>query len=174
MGWRKRLKEEPGNRDVFEQTRDTRVCPLSYSLRLCPPFHNLHAVFTSVSCPARAFPTLAPDSLCVSFFLLFCPSSLYHFTMETPVPSPLPPRRLTPRPGPRIEVPFIFELCEIPRAKRVEHPLFLRSFSPFFYTAAPLFSSTSPPPFVHRVILAPSPGGEKPGNVEKGPNAGRD
>lgn len=80
------------------------------------------------------------------FSLLF---SLYRFTMVDSTVAPWP-LVLGSR---RIEVPFIFELREIPRAKRVPpSPLLsLHFFFPLFFYLSALLSCS----FVDRVILAP-------------------
>lgn len=140
----------------------TLVFPLPYHPSSTSPFTVEHRRCVFASLPSSDFPR-SRFSLFRSY--PFFPSFFLCIVSQwwTPPFDAFHPRLLTPRPGPRIEVPFIFELREIPRAKRVT-PSSL-SFSPFFLLSlsvlcSPLLSIhlsalLSALAFVDRVILAP-------------------
>ena len=154
-----------------EEVRFTRIVNQA---RAIEPFVRLFIRFTrSHHYLSHARASNASDSLSLSLSLSLClsfchPSSLYHFTMGNA--GAVPPRRLTPRPAPRIEVPFIFESREIPRAERARpnfpplHPR--RSFSPFFCSPDAVFR-------LDRVILASSPDRRETGKRDSKKRIGR-
>lgn len=120
----------------------TLVFPLPYHPSSTSPFTVEHRRCVFASLPSSDFPR-SRFSLFRSY--PFFPSFFLCIVSQwwTPPFDAFHPRLLTPRPGPRIEVPFIFELREIPRAKRVT-PSSL-SFSPFFLLSLSLCSLLSSP-----------------------------